>query len=207
MIKAIIFDFGNVICSFDRDIFINKIAKFSNKSVSELRKIIYSSDSLKYSSSPLKECETGSISSKEFYRKIKKICNLSMPEGEFIDAHVYIFTPIKTSFDLIRKLKPKYKLALLSNTDKWVFDNYIKKIEIFDLFDAVSVSYEVKEAKPCKRIFLDAIKKLKIKPEECVYIDDIKEFAEVADKIGMHGIHYTSHKKLISSLRKLNVKI
>ena len=207
MIKAVIFDFGNVICSFERDTFINKIAKFSDKSVQELKKTIYSSDPLKYSSSPLKECESGRISSEEFYRKIKKISNLSMPKEQFIKAHVYIFTPIRTTYDLIRKLKPNYKLALLSNTDEWIFKYYISKISVFDLFDAVSASFQVKEMKPGKKIFMDALRKLKVRPEECIYIDDIKEFAEVANKIGMHGIHYTSHKKLIDSLRKLNVKI
>ena len=170
MIKAIIFDFGNVICSFDRDIFINKIAKFSDKSPLELKELIYSSDPLRYSSSPLTECETGKISSDEFYKRIKKMCNLSMPKEEFIKAHVYIFTPIKTTYDLIRKLKPNYRIALLSNTDKWIFEDYIKKIEIFDLFDSVSVSYKIKDAKPGKKIFLDAVKKLGVEPEECIYI-------------------------------------
>lgn len=207
MIKAIIFDFGNVICGFDRNIFLNKLSKFSDKPVSKLREIIYASDPLRYASSPLKECETGSISSEEFYKKIKEMCSLSMPRDEFIKAHISIFTPIKTTCDLIRKLKHNYKIALLSNTDKWVFEHYMKKMEIFNLFDATSVSYKVKEAKPGKKIFLDALNKLNVKPAECIYIDDIKEFVDVSEQLGIHGIHYTSHNSLVNSLRRLNVKI
>lgn len=187
--------------------FFNTLAGFSDKPITEIKSIIQGSDSLRYNSTLLADCESGRISSEEFYRKIKKILNLSMTKEQFIKAHTSIFTLIRTTQDLIRKLKPNYKLAILSNCDKWVLQHNIQRLEIFDLLDAVSASFQVKEMKPGTKLFLDAMKKLKARPEECIYIDDIKEFAEIANSIGMHGIHYTSHKKLISSLRKLNVKI
>jgi len=207
MIKAVIFDFGNVICSVDRTPFLNTLAKFSDKPISEIKNTIYGSDPLRYHSTLLADCESGRISSEEFYRKIKKILNLSMAKKEFMKAHTSIFALIRTTQNLIRKLKPNYKLALLSNCDKWVLEYNIKRLEIFDLLDAVSASFQVKEMKPGKKIFLDALRKLKVRPEECIYIDDIKEFVDVASQLGMHGVQYTSHKKLIDSLRKLNVKI
>ena len=46
MIKGSIFDFGNVICTFDNSVFLKKISSFTNKSVKELDEIIYKSSEL-----------------------------------------------------------------------------------------------------------------------------------------------------------------
>jgi putative hydrolase of the HAD superfamily len=98
-------------------------------------------------------------------------------------------------------------LGLLSNTSELDYANVIKKIKVYPLFDAVTVSYKLKIMKPDKRIFFDILKKLKVKPENAVYIDDIKENSDAASKIGMHGINYIGYEKLIKELRKLDIKI
>lgn len=201
MIKAVIFDFGNVICHFDNNIFIEKISSFTDKTASELNDLIYNSTDIP------NQYETGLISSDEFFNEITKICNLSISKIEFIKAYTDIFTPIKTTINLIRKLKRVYKIALLSNTNKWDFEHTIKTCEVYNLFDAVSLSFKVMAMKPDNKIFFDSIGKLKLKPEECVYIDDIEKYTEAAKKIGIHAIHYVSYEKLIFSLKSLNVQL
>ena len=180
MIKAIIFDFGNVVCEFDNNIFLRKISEFTDKSISELNELIYLSSDLP------RRYETGLISSDQFFNEISKRCNLSMSESEFIKAYTDIFTPIKTSFELIRKLRPRYKLALLSDTSEWDFEYGIRPVEVFDLFDAVTLSFEVGALKPDKKIFYDALARLSVEPEECIYVDDIEEYVRAAQRIGIH---------------------
>ena len=199
MIKATIFDFGNVICNFDNNIFIERISKYTEKNKEELHDIIFNSSEL------MKKYETGLISSEEFFNEAVERCSLSITKQEFIKAFTDIFTPIPTTFELIKKLKKRYKIALLSNTNEWDFEYGIKTTEIFPLFDAVTLSFEVKSKKPEEKIYRDVLNKLKLKPEECVFIDDIQEFVESANKIGMRGIHYTSYEKLIESLKNLKV--
>ena len=48
-------------------------------------------------------------------------------------------------------------------------------------------------------------KRLKVNVDECVYIDDNEEYSNVAKKLGMHNIHYTSYGSLLDSLKKLKV--
>ncbi len=201
MIKAIIFDFGNVICKFDNNIFLERISRYTERSPSELKGLIYQEPGL------LGQYETGLISSDEFFGKTVRLCNLKIPKSEFIRAFTEIFTPIKTTFDLIRRLKPDYKLALLSDTSEWDFDYGIRPTEVFRLFDTVSLSFEVKEKKPGKKIFFDAIDKLGLKPEECIYIDDIEEYVDAANQLGIHAIKYTTHERLVGELRKLNIRV
>lgn len=200
MIKAIIFDFGNVICFFDNNIFLENISRFTNKSVPELKELIYSSELQN-------RYETGLISSNEFFNKIVEKCNLSISKHEFIKVFTNIFTPIQTTLELIKKLKPKYKIALLSNTNELDFEHTIKPIEIFNLFNAVTLSFKVKAMKPDAKIYLDCLKKLNLKPEECVHIDDREDYVEAANKIGIKGIHYTGYDELVNSLKELGVLV
>ncbi|MBU0667313.1 MAG: HAD family phosphatase [Nanoarchaeota archaeon] len=198
-ISAIVFDFGNVICDFNNDLFLKNIKPYSNKEFSELHNLIYESSNLP------RKYETGLISSEEFFMQITKLCNLSIPKNEFINAYTQIFTPKPETFNLIKSLKPNYKLGLLSNTSEYDFEYGIKPIEIFNLFDAVSLSYKIKAMKPNTKIYKDMLEKLHIKAEESIFIDDIKEYVCSASKIGMIGIHYKNHKALIKSLKNFNI--
>jgi putative hydrolase of the HAD superfamily len=147
------------------------------------------------------------ITSAEFYHKISELCGLKMKRADFITAFTDIFTPVQGTAGLIRQLKANYKLAMLSNTNEWDFEYEISKNESFHLFDTVTLSFVVKEMKPGRKIYMDALGKLSLNPEECVYIDDIREYADAAATIGIAGIHYVSHKQLLDALRSRNVQI
>jgi glucose-1-phosphatase len=201
MIKAIIFDFGNVICKFDMRIFVEKISQLANTPASKMQDILHQSFPL------ARDYETGLISSDEFFGRISRMYGLSLPKQKFVHAFVEVFTPIPPTFHLIGKLKPRYKLGLLSNTNEWHFEYGIKPVEVFPLFDSVTLSFEVKAMKPAEKIYKDALDKLSLNAAECVYIDDIKENADAASHIGMHGIHYTTHDDLVNSLQNHGVDI
>ena len=86
-----------------------------------------------------------------------------------------MFSPIEPTLALIRRLKGRYRLGLLSNTNEWHFRGHIATVPVFPLFDTVTLSYEVREMKPGERIYRDALGKLGLPPESCVFIDDIEE--------------------------------
>jgi HAD superfamily hydrolase (TIGR01509 family) len=194
MIKAIIFDYGNVISALDNNLFLKEISGYSEKTLSELHELIYIKSGLPT------QYETGLISSDEFFTQIKELCLLSISKTDFIRAFTGIFTPIQSTLELIERLKPDYRLGLLSNTNEWDFKYEIEKIRVFGLFDTITVSFKVKAMKPDKIIYLDALNKLELKPEECIYIDDIKGYSDAASAIGIRGVHYTDHESLINSL-------
>jgi putative hydrolase of the HAD superfamily len=156
---------------------------------------------------PSHQYETGLITSDQFYKKIVSVGHLSVSKPDFVNAFIDMFEPIPTTAQLIRQLKPNYTLALLSNTNEWHFEHVIQLLEDYDLFDHVTLSYEVKAMKPAKKIYQDAIKKSKMSPEECVFIDDVRDYADAASEMGIHGIQYTLHDALLESLRELGVKV
>ena len=194
MIKAIIFDFGNVICKFDYGLFVSKISGHSPKPAEEIRDLILRKSGLH------RLYETGTISSDEFFNRTVSLCGLNISKEDFIQAYVTIFSPVNSTIELIKILKKNYKIALLSNTNEWHFNYAIKPLEIFEQFDAVTLSHEVKTMKPDPGIYEDCLMKLELQPHECIYIDDIRENSDQATKMGMTGIQYQSNDELLKSL-------
>ena len=198
MIRGVIFDFGNVICSFDVEIFLAKLHEGSGLDVDTLRDRIYGSRlHSRY--------ERGEISSKEFHREVVRRIGADIPVEEFADRFTDIFTPLESTHGLIRALKGKYRLGLLSNTNEWHFLRYIRNVPVFPLFDAVTLSFEVGALKPEPEIYLDALRKLSLPPEACVFIDDIGMYAEGAAALGIRGIRYTGPAELLRELSDLGV--
>lgn len=200
MIKGVIFDFGNVICAFDNDIFLRRLLPHTGLRLEELKEAVYASGlSTRY--------ETGRISSGEFFREACRRGNLSIPMEEFFKAFTEIFTPLPGTSRLIRDLKKAYKVGLLSNTNECHYERYFKTVDVFPLFDSVTLSFQVKEMKPGERIYLDALGKLGLRPQECVFIDDIEAYAEGARRVGLQGIRYVSHASLLESLGAIGVRV
>ncbi len=200
MIRGIIFDFGNVICSFDVEIFLAKLHEGSGLDMDTLRDRVYGSRLHS-------RFERGEISPEEFHREVVLRTGMDVPAGKLADWFSDIFTPLESTHRLIRALKGTYRLGLLSNTNEWHFERYIRKVPVFPLFDAVTLSFEVGALKPEPGIYRDALRKLSLPPEECVFIDDIREYAEGASALGIRGIRYTGHAELLQALSGLQVRL
>lgn len=198
MIRGVIFDFGNVICSFDVEIFLAKLHEKTGLGVDTLRDRVYGSGlHSRY--------ERGVVSSVEFHREVVRRIGVDVPAEELADQFSDIFTPLESTHELIRALKGRYRIGLLSNTNEWHFQRQIRGVPVFPLFDAVTLSFEVGALKPEPEIYLDALRKLSLPPEECVFIDDIGRYAEGASALGIRGIRYTGHADLLRDLSGLGV--
>ncbi len=198
-IKAIIFDFGNVVSRFDNDRFLEGLATLCGRPAAELKTAIYGQSTL------TQDYEAGRISSGDFLSGISAICGKDLPEEDFLQAYTGIFTPIAATQELILKLEPRYRMLLLSNTSPWHYQHAIQTTPVFPIFENVTLSYEVGASKPDPRLFEDALAKLDLMAEECIYIDDVPAFAQAATEYLLHGITYTTPLALITELRRLKV--
>lgn len=199
MIQAVIFDFGNVLCAFDNGRTAAALAPVCGLSPGELARRIQGSDLPR-------AYEAGEIPSPGFLAGVSELCGCPFDEGLFLRAFTDIFTPIPGTWQLVRELKGRVRLGLLSNTNPWHFEYGIRTTALFPLFEAVTLSYEVGALKPDRRIFEDALAKLALPPEACVFVDDIPGFVEGARSLGIHGIPFTSPGALRTALRDLGVE-
>jgi len=104
MIKAVIFDYGNVIHKWDNDIFLKEFVKLSCMDYSHVVDVIFGQglhDKL----------ETGEISDIAFFKTIKDQLNLKISQDEFFRLFSSkLFKKIETTISLIKKLKKIIRL-------------------------------------------------------------------------------------------------
>ncbi len=107
-------------------------------------------------------------------------------------------------FELINILKNKYKLALVTSASKETLDfnkkNLLNKEDIFDL---EITSDDFKKSKPNPEPYIVAAKKLNLKPEECLVIEDSINGLISAKSAGMKVIAITNSFKK-EELEKVN---
>jgi putative hydrolase of the HAD superfamily len=198
-VRAVIFDFGNVVSTVDTGRFLRKLADRSPLSIPRLSAEIYDSGlHARY--------EAGTISSPAFYRCVIARTGAEMPMPEFVAAYTDLFAPIAGTADLIRRLASRYPVGLLSNTNPLHFRHHIRSSPPFPCFSTVTLSYRVKTLKPDPRIYADAVSKLGVPAGACVYIDDIPEYAEGARLAGLHGLTFAGVAKLEHDLLRLGVR-
>ncbi|MCU7496674.1 MAG: HAD-IA family hydrolase [Ignavibacteria bacterium] len=106
---------------------------------------------------------------------------------------------------LINSLSQKYKLYLLSDHSKeWI--EYIMTVHPFlNIFEKVSFSYEFRMMKKDPAVFPELLRRLDLKPEECLFIDDHQRNVDNARLAGIDGIRFLNAEQLKEDLLKKNV--
>jgi epoxide hydrolase-like predicted phosphatase len=148
--------------------------------------------------------ELGAISYDEYWRRVGATLGFSTPEEVYAFREEY-FSGDRVNqelLDLIRELKGRYKIGLLSNApdrlDHWLENHW----QIRDLFDAIVYSAQVGIAKPDERIFHLILEQLNVLPSEAIFIDDFARNVEAALTLGMNAIRFTDTENLRQELRQ-----
>jgi putative hydrolase of the HAD superfamily len=104
---------------------------------------------------------------------------------------------------LLRALRPRYKIALLSNAWPRAREVFTRKFGLNELVDAMVISAEEGVSKPNPRIYQLATSRLDVQPEEALFIDDYLPNVAAAKALGMRGVHCTTTAQAIAELGPL----
>ena len=198
-IKALIFDIGGVLMFYDHRIAARKMSKIINVNSKKIFQILNDN-----TNSFTQAYELGA-SRKTYWRIMARQLNVdSIPAKKFDEIWTTIFKPNRKIFSLAKKLKrKKYKIALISNIGSLHQKHLEKKYKLNKIFPVIIYSYKIKVRKPSPKIYKSALRKLNVKPDEVVFIDDRPENAKRAEKLGMHGIYFKNNKQAIKEINKL----
>lgn len=202
-VLAIITDLGGVLIAVDKTPMFGSLAKHSTLSKEEIAQ--------HFSHTLLRAADLdfgrGIITPRQFYEGMcRKLAISGMSFDEFSTVYCDVFSRKDDVIQFLQRLGEKYAIALLSNTDALHYEEWSRLLgRDMKLFKEVILSFQVHAAKPGREIFMAAANKLKLRPEQCIYIDDIKEYSDAAAKVGMRGIHFVSLKQLKEGLAKLGV--
>ncbi len=135
------------------------------------------------------------------WQLIKEKHGVNQPVDELVEMTNKLVTPYFQSLDkiepmpgvekLIKKLKEKgMPLALASSSYSDVIKIILQKTGLSNYFEVVVDSQMAGSSKPEPDIFLLAAKKLKVKPENCLVIEDSKNGIAAAKEAGMFCVAF-----------------
>jgi len=183
-ITTIIFDFGGVIINLDLP---QCIQNFINLGVPDVEKYLSNFGQSGF----FLKWEKGEIGIEEFRDEIRKIAINDLTDEQIDNAWCSFLTDIpEYKIELLKKLRTKYKLLLLSNSNplhievsaEGEFKKYGSKIS--DFFDSCYYSYNIGLTKPNEEIFEYVLNDSNGKAGECLFIDDGKKNIETAERMG-----------------------
>ncbi|MBI4388130.1 MAG: HAD family phosphatase [Candidatus Omnitrophica bacterium] len=199
-IKAIFFDLGNVLVKFDAQIAVRKFANLLETSEEEIWKAVFVSDLERAYS-------VGKVSSQDFFNSVSQHFQKPIAYEKFVDIWNDIFWANNGMETLVNGIAKRYPIYLISNTNELHFEFIKKNFQVLKHFLKCFPSHEVGHRKPDPGIFHHALQETKVLAKEAVFIDDIPEFVEAAQSVGMHGIHFESREKLEKDFQKLGIII
>lgn len=199
VIRAIIFDLGNVLIFYDIRKAARRFAKRCGVSLVRLW--------LHFLTSRVEEdYACGRISSREFYRRIRRSLGLSVDYPVFKSCWNEIFWANRGMEGLLIALKKAYPLYLLTNTNALHFE-YLKKRYpgIFRHFRKVYASHQIKCRKPEARAYRKILREKRLRPEAAVFIDDNPKFVSAARRLGLCAVRFRDRKRLRRDLGRLGI--
>ncbi len=201
MIRAIIFDIGGVIQGIDWSFVVNSLLDLKKDlSIEEYRRAFYN-DRENY----LNLYEISKIAPEEFWGMVASKLNLGKGQiNRLSESFESLYSFVNNEIiELIKNLKPHYKIFALANTCPEIEKKIIKDNFYTHLFDKIYLSHNIGAKKPEKEAYLKITEENSLKPEECVLIDnDIKNIIG-AKKIGMNGILISNNESLKRDLFEL----
>lgn len=201
MIRAFLFDIGNVLVHFDFAIAAKAAVPFceATDAMDVMRRV----ESVKHG------YEEGLVSRADFLKRSFGALGFRGTEEQFIAAWQGIFTENKPMTALVELLHGRYPLYLLSNTNDMHVEGLYRDFPILNRFAGATFSHEAKAVKPERKIYETACRSHGLDPAETFFIDDLAANIATARELGFqaHHYHHEHHGELLDAIRTMGVEI
>ncbi|MBO5720021.1 MAG: HAD family phosphatase [Bacteroidales bacterium] len=135
--------------------------------------------------------EEGRLSVEEWRESVRKNLSAPVTDKQIDDAFNAFLVDIPVQkLRMLQLLKTKYRIVMLSNTNKVMFESKIPELfkvdglRIEDYFDDFFLSYKMGLTKPSPEIFIKVAEQLGINPCEALFIDDSQANVDAASRLG-----------------------
>jgi len=185
-IKNIIFDLGGVILNIDirrtekalRELGIDNLSQHMNQA---------------HLLSFFKEYEEGKIDDAAFIGAIRSLSQRALEENAIVNAWNALLLDFPAErIELLRRLRKKYRLFLLSNTNGIHYRKFQQQLFVQtghyleDLFEKTYYSHTIGLSKPDAAAFRLVIEENNLDPAQTIFIDDTEANMSGAKETGLH---------------------
>ncbi|HRE75764.1 MAG TPA: HAD family phosphatase [Flavobacteriales bacterium] len=201
MIDAIILDLGGVLLNIDYQ---KPIDAFKALGV----EVLYSQ---KDQGKLFDDLETGKISSADFRNEVRKLSSDALSDQQIDKAWNSILLDLpENRVELLYKLKQKFPLYLLSNTNEIHAQSFEEEIireyghNVFEeVFSGIYYSHRIQKRKPNAEAFLHVLKENGLHEATTLFIDDSPQHIVGAKNLGIQA--YQLNGELEFLLKEIGV--
>lgn len=202
-IKAVVFDFGGVIELYEGGGHILKeISRLLGVPYDDFRAVYFRHNHL---------ANVENMAWEEMILKVVSFFTKSREKEEGVREMVRIReldrninTELLSFFPKLKKLG--LKTGIFSNSNS-LLRKRLEELGLLELPDVLVISGEIGFQKPHKEAFQVLFERLKLRPEEVVFIDDTPRILGKADEIGYIPILFRDNEQLKNDLKALGIEI
>jgi epoxide hydrolase-like predicted phosphatase len=148
----------------------------------------------------------GTISEADVHRAVAE--NLGLDQqgvAEFMADlwRDYLGTANTELIEYARSLRPRYRTGILSNSFVGAREREQAAYGFEDLVDEIVYSHESGMSKPDPAIYALICARLKVEPDQMVFLDDYEPCVEGARQAGIHAVLYESNAQAIRDIEDL----
>ena len=193
-IELIIFDLGRVLVEFNFRKVIRRLEPYTSKKEGEIHRY--------FRQTPLWDAfERGRIAPRGFFQTLKKDLALQ-------GLHFEAFTPIwneifeekPDTIAIVRRLRGRFRLAMLSNSNVLHWEYLMKRHRFMHWFDYSVASYAVGLRKPEPGIYRTVLERAGVSPQKAFFTDDIPEHVQAARALGLRAHQFRGARRLLKQL-------
>jgi HAD superfamily hydrolase (TIGR01509 family) len=197
-IKAVVFDYGGVIGTVDKDVVLNYVMKTLGVSKEEALKLLKN----------YKEAQKNGVQSEAYWTGIAKEHDIDLKGGwekPFTESVLDNMHEVPGTLAVIDELRQEgVRVGMLSNITERAA-RYVRMKGYYEGYEPLLLTYQIGVEKPDPKAYEMLIKSVQLKPEEIFFVDDRLENVVAAEKLGINAFHFENAAALKRELISLGL--
>ncbi len=195
--RVVLFDLGNVLVRYTPESFW-EVLGIAEKDQQERYKKDVTAVAVQF--------ESGRITTQKFFDELGTIFGGKFDDERLKQATASVLTdPIPRMEEIVQRVSQRAVTALVSNTNEFHYAYCQRAIPALKLLPKHFLSFQMGVMKPDRAFYDHVTNELRIEPSEALFIDDVRENVEGAERCGMKGIVFRQSDTLLFELRELGL--
>jgi len=194
----IILDMGNVLLEWNKDKILRGVVK-TEKDYMILDKAIFQSGLWE-------RLDLGTLTREELVLKVismigsiyqEKVQEVVWNWPSYIEIYMEVFP-------LLVHLKEKgHRIFVLSNTSPVFYELLEEQLSpLNEILDGFVLSCDIKAIKPDPKMFEEILHKYDLNPENCIFLDDVKDNTKMAESLGIKAYQIKKRSDVVDILQR-----
>ncbi|MBP7831271.1 MAG: HAD family phosphatase [Kiritimatiellae bacterium] len=198
MTRSLLFDIGGVLLNLDYGPAIERILPLCDPALGLNNRSFFG---LVERDPMLAEYERGRVSPEEFYRHFVRVTGFRGDYPAFVDAWYHVLSENPPMIEFARELSARRPVYLASNAGVLHFPRMFADFPSLAFRRGAVISCEIGAVKPERFFYERALKRLGLRAEDCLFLDDRPENVAGAEACGLRSLLYTDPPAAIAAVR------